>query len=147
MKTRLPGNFISFLRTWNMCFALFLTASGCASTNIPINPSDTTDAVSHVSVSKEDHVLVYTKDDRTLDMVITEINSERQIIIGRPISKPKGSYYKPIAVSYSDIASIEIKTHPSTKNGQCISTACKGVVLTLYTILYFGYYILFSLVI
>jgi hypothetical protein len=146
MKPGLPGNFIPSPLKWCMCFALFLTASGCASTNIPINPSDTTDAVSHVSVSKEDHVLVYTKDDRTLDMVITEINSERQIIIGRPISKPKDSYYKPIAVSYSDIASIEIKKHPSTKNGQCISTTCEVAVGTLQTIVYFGFYpLLFGL--
>jgi hypothetical protein len=150
MKTRLPGNFHPSPLAWFICFVLFLTASGCA-TNIPINPSETTDSVSHISVSKEDHVLVYTKDNRKIDMVVTEINSERKILIGRPVSQPKVSYYKPIAVYFSDIVSIEAKqrstvSNSGVKNGSCDSTACKGVAYTLYTIIYYGFYpLLFSL--
>ena len=91
-----------------MCFALFITASGCA-TSIPINPSEKPDTASYVSANQGDHVLVSTKDDQKLDIIVTEINSERKILIGRPISQPKYSYYKPIAVNFSDIEGIETK--------------------------------------
>jgi hypothetical protein len=62
-----------------------------------------------VSANQGDHVLVYTKDAQKLDLIVTEINSERKILIGRPISQPKYSYYKPIAVNFSDIEGIETK--------------------------------------
>ena len=91
-----------------MCFALFITASGCA-TSIPINPSEKPDTASYVSANQGDHVLVSTKDDQKLDIIVTEINSERKILIGRPVSQPKYSYYKPIAVNFSDIEDIETK--------------------------------------
>ncbi len=108
MKTRLLGNFSPSPLVWSICFVLFLTASGCAS-SIPITPSETTDAVSNVSIEKGDHALINAKDDREVEMVVTEINSKRKILIGRPISQPKSSYYKPIAIYFSDITSIEIR--------------------------------------
>ena len=83
-----------------MCLALFMTASGCASTNLPTTPSEKPDTVSYVSANQGDHVLVSTKDDQKINLIVTEINSERKILIGRPVSQPKYSYYKPIAVNF-----------------------------------------------
>ena len=108
MKTRIPGNFSPFSLMRSMCFVLFIAASGCA-TSIPINPSETPDTVSYVSANQGDHVLVYTKDDQKLNLIVTEINSERKILIGRPVSQPKYSYYEPIAVNFSDIEGVETK--------------------------------------
>ena len=87
MKTKLLGNFLPSFLMRSMCFVLFMTASGCASTSKPIpyyrqiTPSISTDAPDtfaivpvkggerdlYVAVLKKgDHVLVYTKDDRKL---------------------------------------------------------------------------------
>jgi hypothetical protein len=108
MKTRKPGNFIPFSLMWAMYFILFITASGCA-TSRTINPPEKPDTVSYMSANQGDHVLISTKDDQKLDIIVTEINSERKILIGRPVSQPKYSYYKPIAVNFSDIEDIETK--------------------------------------
>ena len=108
METRLLGNFsLSLIRS--MCFVLFIATSGCASTNIPITSPESSGVASNVSIKKGDYVLINTNDDRKVDMVVTEINSKRKILIGRPISQPKSSYYKPIAIYFSDITSIEIR--------------------------------------
>ena len=126
MKIRLPGNLSPFSILWSMCFVLFMTASVCASTNIPTTPSEPTDAPSYAFVYKGDHVLVYTKDDRTLHMIVTENNSERQTITGRATvierlgrgtlfykqDNTLGSspvYKSSVDVSFSEIEYIEIK--------------------------------------
>ena len=109
MKTRLPGNFFTSPLLCSVCLVLFVTVSGCASTSIPINPSESTDTVSYVSVKKGDHILIKTKDDRYLNMIVTGINSERQTITGRPISKGKYSDYEPLVVYFSEIESVEHK--------------------------------------
>ena len=110
METRLLDNFsLSLIRS--MCIVLSIATSGCASTNIPITPPESSGVASNVSIKKGDYVLINTNDDRKVNMVVTEINSKRKILIGRPISQPKYSYYEPIAVYYSDIVSIETKQH------------------------------------
>ena len=126
MKTKLPGNFFPSSLIRSMCFVLFITASGCASASKPITPSEPTDAPSYAFVYKGDHVLVYTKDDRTLHMIVTENNSERQTITGRATVIERlgrgtvfykqdntwGSspvYKSSVDVSFSEIENIEIK--------------------------------------
>ena len=105
-----------------MCIVLSIATSGCASTNIPITSPESSGVASNVSIKKGDYVLINTNDDRKVNMVVTEINSKRKILIGRPISQPEGSYYEPIAVYYSDIVGIEIKQHiPPEKNMDSIT--------------------------
>jgi len=103
-----------------------MTASGCASTNIPTTPSEPTEAPSYAFVYEGDRVLVYTKDDRILHMIVTENNSESQTIKGRArvIERlgrgtvfykqdySRGSspvYESSVDVSFSEIENIEIK--------------------------------------
>ena len=146
MKTRLLGNFFPSPLVCSMCLVLLITTSGCASTNTP-------NTVSLVPVKKGDHVLVHMKDDRALRMVVIEISSERQVITGWLFYKSEYVSYGPIYVNFSNIESIEAKqtstaSNSGVKKGSCDSTACKGVVYTLWTIIYFGFYpLLFSLVI
>ena len=95
MKTKLPGNYFPSSLMRSMCFVLFVTASGCASTNelsadtVSLVPVKQGERDLYLAVSKGDHVLVYAKDDRTLDMVVTGISSEKQIIVGQLFSPKK----------------------------------------------------------
>ena len=65
-----------------MCFILVLTTSGWASTSelsadtVSLVPVKQGERDLYLAVSKGDHVLVYAKGDRTLDMVVTGISSE-----------------------------------------------------------------------
>ena len=70
-----------------------------------------------VEPSTGDNVLVYTKDNRKLDIVLTEADSKKQTITGRGTVLYKQNYswrplpvYEPsIDVNFSEIESIEIK--------------------------------------
>ena len=108
MNIRLLRDLPTSLPTWTMCCILISTTFGCAiGTDIPINPSETTDAVSHVYVYRGDQVLIYTKGGPDFHIKITEISRERKTITGRPPSISGDSDYEPIVVHFSDIKSIK----------------------------------------
>jgi len=145
MKTRISGNYSPSRLICSICFIMLMTASGCASTNIPTTTKEPTNVDpyqyvykenSHLYVYKGDHILVNTKDDRALQMIVTENNWERRTITGRPLAKRPGRgtvyyeqdnslgaqtfYESSVDVSFAEIESIEIRDikHQSYANNE-----------------------------
>jgi hypothetical protein len=94
----------------------------------------------YVIVSKGDHVLVYTKDGRKLDIVITEADSKKQKIIGKGtefykqdyswVSSPV--YESSVDVNFSEIESIEIKLAAPNRSTPGVATVFAAFIGQLW---------------
>jgi hypothetical protein len=62
-----------------------------------------------VSIYRGDHVWIHTKDDQYFTITVTEINSKRQSITGRPYGISKDAEYEPIVVNFSAIREIQYR--------------------------------------